>query len=58
MLRIINSLRPMVANLTANKRLVLASSIHTTAKNMGGGDAEFMHRNTVGNNENTPFDFT
>jgi len=34
------------------------SSFHTSAKRLGGGEQEFLHRDTPDNNPNTPFEFT
>lgn len=34
------------------------AQFHTSAKRLGGGDHEFLHRDTPENNPNTPFDFT
>ena len=35
-----------------------AASVHTSVPKLGGGDKEFVHRNTPDNNPQTPFDFT
>lgn len=34
------------------------NSFHTSSKRLGGGDHEFVHRDTPENNANIPFDFT
>lgn len=53
------------ANLASNKfnPVTLSESaaskhIHTTSKVLGGGDHEFVHRDTPENNPDVPFDFT
>lgn len=71
MLRLFNTLKYLRPTLTSQ---AIGSNIHTTAKKLGGGDAEFIvsprickkkifcnftqHRDTPDNNESTPFDFT
>lgn len=68
MLKALNTFRlarPLAAKLLAqssvasnNSNLLIKSSFQTSAIKQGGGDHEFIHRNTPENNENTPFDFT
>lgn len=38
--------------------LIKSTSFHTSIKVLGGGDHEFVHRDTPENNQDTPFDFT
>lgn len=58
---ITSSLRPIVlSRLTKNTSLFINQNnqIHATSKIFGGGDKEFVHRDTPENNVNMPFDFT
>jgi hypothetical protein len=51
-------LNPTSTNAAVTKNLLKKSEIHTSALRLGGGDHEFVHRDTPENNENTLFDFT
>jgi len=45
-------------SLAFNKTVVNAASFHMSANRLGGGDKDFLHRDTAENNSKTPFDFT
>lgn len=59
--RLVKSLVSASSASSSTPRLVLASnsqSLHTTAKRLGGGGAEFVHRDSPENSQDQPFDFT
>jgi len=68
MLKAINTIRPSLLRPLINASLASAKfnpirsetskTIHTTVKLQGGGDHEFIHRDTPENNQDTPFEFT
>jgi len=52
-------IRPMIStNLSKFTPIIVNKPIHTTSVKLGGGDHEFVHRNTPENNPEIPFDFT
>jgi NADH dehydrogenase (ubiquinone) flavoprotein 2 len=57
--------RPLVSASLASSKFnpiksehVASKYIHTSVKLLGGGDHEFVHRDTPENNQDTPFEFT